>query len=289
MTPQWKTLLDHVMAVPEGVYEHWNASAGWDNVTQFGAEYGENGVSWCVIWDWCMFADVGLDGIVPKTDNVSSFTSWAQQNGQWSEYPSVGSWVNFGGGQHTELVVGFDETNVYTKGGNSVQAGSTDAGQGNGVWSHTTPRQSARVVGYFAPRFPDGCPPTADPNDPRGGPAVASYTWPGPDQTPTTPAPSTAPAQEDDMPTIDEIRAGVRAELDAFKSYQTHDTLYWLLQSLSPTPADPGDHPLKWVVGPLGQAIRALPQTTQDEIRAAVEQALAGGLQLTVTSPAKGA
>lgn len=183
--PQWRRLLEHVMSVPEQVYEHWSAAVGWDNVTAWGAEYGEQGVAWCVIWDWCMFHDVGLDGVVPKTDNVTSFSDWAKARGQWSEYPSVGAWVNFDNGGHTEIVTGFDDQRVFTKGGNSIQAGAQDGGQGNGVWSHEELRRATRVVGYFAPRFPDGvCPPTADPHDPRGGTAVTSYTPPEDDMTP---------------------------------------------------------------------------------------------------------
>jgi hypothetical protein len=210
--PQWRRLVDHVQSVPERIYETWNSSDGWDNLTQFGREYGEDGVSWCVIFDWDMYHDVGLDSIVPRTDNVSSFTDWARARGQWSEYPSVGAWVNFGNGAHTEIVVGFDADTVYTKGGNSVKAGSTDAGQGNGVWSHATARRSARVVGYFAPRFPDGVfPPTADPHDPRGGTAVTSWRWPGPAE-PSTPSPS----EEDDMPTAAEVA-------EAVWSYQIDD------------------------------------------------------------------
>lgn len=175
-TPQWQKLLDHVMSVPEQVYEHWTAAVGWDNVTAWGAEYGEQGVPWCVIWDWCMYNEVGLAGVVPKTDNVADFTTWAKTRGQWSLYPSVGAWVNFDNGGHTEIVTGFDGQRVYTKGGNSIQAGATDSGQGNGVWSHSELRAATRVTGYFAPRFADGqCPPTADPNDPRGGKAVTSY------------------------------------------------------------------------------------------------------------------
>lgn len=190
--PQWRRLLDHVMAVPEQVYEHWTAAVGWDNITAFGAEYGEQGQPWCVIFNWCMFHDVDLDAIVPKTDNVADFTAWAQARGQWSEYPSVGAWVDFGNGQHSELVVGFDATTVYTKGGNSVQTGATDNGQGNGVFRHSHARTDSYVTGYFAPRFPDGhCPPTADPHDPRGGQPVASWRWTGP---------ATPPSQEDDMP-----------------------------------------------------------------------------------------
>lgn len=184
-TAQWRQLVDHVQSIPERIYETWVSGEGWNNITQFGAEYGENGVSWCAIFDWDMFHDVGLDAIVPKLDNVSAVGSWAKAHGQWSEYPSVGAEVNFGNGAHTEIVVGFDATNVYTKGGNSIQTGAVDNGQGNGVWSHSHVRTDSYVTGYFAPRFPDGvCPPTADPHDYRGGTAVPSWRWSAP--TPAT-------------------------------------------------------------------------------------------------------
>ncbi|WP_367141176.1 MULTISPECIES: hypothetical protein [Streptomyces] len=176
MTAQWKILLDHLKQIPERAYETWNAREGWDNRTVYGREYGEDGVSWCVIFNWDMYHDVGLDSVVPRTDNVSSFTSWARRHGQWSQYPSVGAWVNFGDGAHTEIVTGFNTRTVYTKGGNSIQAGASDSGQGNGVWSHTHPRRSTYITGYFAPHFPDHiCPPTADPTDPRGGITTAIY------------------------------------------------------------------------------------------------------------------
>lgn len=178
-TPHWQQLVDHVMSVPEQVYEGWNSTDGWDNNNPFGIEYGENLVPWCVIFDWCMYHETGLDAVVPKLDNVVSFSNWAKAHGQWSAYPSVGAWVNFSN-SHTEIVVGFDATNVYTVGGNSIQAGAQDNGQGNGVWSHQELRKAARVIGYFAPRYADGvCPPTADPSDPRGGNAVTSYRWAG--------------------------------------------------------------------------------------------------------------
>ncbi|MDX3243669.1 peptidoglycan-binding protein [Streptomyces sp. ME18-1-4] len=190
--PDWKRLIDHVMAVPEKIYEGWNSVDGWDNHTIFGVQYGWDGVAWCAIFNWDMYSDCGLAAIVPKTASVDGMTAWAKKKGQFSQYPSVGAEVNFSNGAHTEIVIGFDGTNVYTKGGNSIRAGSVDNGQGNGVWSHATPRRATKIVGYFAPRFPDGiCPPTADPDDPRGGAAVTSYTWGAPD-IPSTPAPTIA-------------------------------------------------------------------------------------------------
>lgn len=176
--PQWHSLLDRLMSVPEGVYEERNSSGSYNNRNPWGKQYGEDGVAWCVIFDWCMYSDVGLASIVPKVNNVSVFTNWAKQRGQWSDYPSVGAWVNFSNGGHTEIVTGFDATYVYTKGGNTIPTGAADSGQGYGVYSHKTERRAARVVGYFAPRFPDGlCPPTADPNDPRGGAKLTSWRY----------------------------------------------------------------------------------------------------------------
>ncbi|MFF2400641.1 peptidoglycan-binding protein [Streptomyces goshikiensis] len=179
-TPQWRALVDHVQGVREGVYETNVPGTGYDNRTQFGRQFGEDGEPWCVMFDWDMYADVGLEHLVPKVNNVSVFTDWARTRGQWSGYPSVGAWTNLSRGGHTELVVGFDDTHVYTKGGNTVPEDATDAGQGYGVYSHRIKRRSSRVVGYFAPAFEDGCPPTADPDDHRGGTPVGSWRWPGP-------------------------------------------------------------------------------------------------------------
>jgi LysM repeat protein len=166
-TPKWKVLLDHLKTIKVGVYE-----VNGNNDTPFGRQFGENGVAWCVIFDWCIYSDVGLAGIVPKVDNVTVFSDWARARSQWSGYPSVGAWINFGNGTHTEMVTGFTATTVTTKGGNTSLSGGTS----NGVFEHTFQRTSPNITGYFAPRFPDGlCPPTADPNDPRGGAKLDSW------------------------------------------------------------------------------------------------------------------
>lgn len=181
--PQWLKLLQHVMAVPEGIYEHWVPGTGWDNKTQWGIEFGEDGVPYCVIGAWDMFHECGLDAIVPRTDNVNAFADWARAHGEWTEWPSVGAWADFGNGAHCEIVIGWTADTVITKGWNSVQAGAADSGQGNGVWVHRNPRSVP--TGYLAPHFPDNiCPPTASPHDPRGGAAVTSYTPPEDDMTP---------------------------------------------------------------------------------------------------------
>lgn len=215
--------------IPQGIYEGYASSGGYDNNNVFGIYYGENFVSWCVILDWYVMAIAGLNGIVPKTDNVSSFTSWAQARGQWSTYPSVGAWVNFDAGGHTETVIGFNAQYVFTKGGNTIPTGAADNGQGDGVWQHDNPgslRTATRVVGYFAPKYADGvCPPTADPKDYRGGKAVTSYQYKAPavsvPATPVTPATPDVPQPHNDPISEDEM--------------------FWIVQYPKATPGWKGD------------------------------------------------
>lgn len=77
------------------------------------------------------------------------------------------------------------------------------------------------------------------------------------------------------------------------KSEISHDVLYWLNQSLSPTPESAGEHPLRWVVPSLAAKFRAAADAlaavpagaTPEQIQAAVAAALAAGITLTVTAP----
>lgn len=221
-TPDWRRLVDHVQSIPERVYETWRPGVGWDNHTIFGVEYGWDGVAWCAEFDWDMFHDVGLDAIVPKSAAVFQLVEWAKAHGQWSEYPSIGAEVVFGGSAHTEIVVGFDADTVYTKGGNSIQTGAVDNGQGNGVWSHSHARRDPYVTGYLAPRFPDGvCPPTADPNDPRGGKPVTSWRWTPSDPTPNRPTP-TPPAPPKPSVSLRHVIAAAKTDPGAPQGHTTY-------------------------------------------------------------------
>lgn len=112
----------------------------------------------------------------------------------------------------------------------------------------------------------------------------------------TAPSPAPAPSEEDPLAgiTLDDIRAVVASEIENRKSSITHDVLYWLDQAvgraLGGQVADAGSSPLAWLVPNLGDHLQTLIRSaaasglTEDQIRAAVAQALAGGLQLTVTT-----
>jgi len=71
----------------------------------------------------------------------------------------------------------------------------------------------------------------------------------------------------------------VQAAIERKKSDITHDVLFWLLQALSDTPADAGDHPLKWVVPQLHAKLAGFPAEFREEMR----EALAGSLKLEVS------
>ncbi|MCF2531584.1 glycoside hydrolase family 25 protein [Yinghuangia soli] len=167
--PSWERLVAHVLWVPDGDYEAPAATPGTANRTRWGRQFGRDGVPWAVVFAWCMYDDAGLAGIVPRTHSIDAFSAWAKVRGQWSAYPSLGAWMNWRDGGQAEIVVAFTPTTVTTKGGNAVREGA-DAGPGRGVYTHTYRRKDPRITGYFAPDFPDGCPPTAAPDDYRGGP-----------------------------------------------------------------------------------------------------------------------
>ncbi|WP_099903402.1 CHAP domain-containing protein [Streptomyces sp. TLI_171] len=149
-----------------------------DNRTEFGKEYGEDGVAWCDIFVWCIFNRVGLVGLLPgKFDNCGRSTEAWKEMGRFSEYPALGAQVVFGpgGGEHTGIVVDYGPTTVT-----SVEGNWNDQ-----VSQVTRERRDAFVFGYGYPRFAEGIR-SADPNyQPQGG------------EAPIQPVPAPADGQPD--------------------------------------------------------------------------------------------
>lgn len=121
-----------------------------DNITQFGAQYGENGVAWCQIFVWCVFQNAGLgDLYIPgKVDNCGTAIHAWENAGRFSEYPALGAQIVFGpgGGEHTGIVLSYTNTSVTSIEGN----------WNNEVSINTRPRTSSYVYGYGYPRFEEG-------------------------------------------------------------------------------------------------------------------------------------
>ncbi|WP_457030060.1 transglycosylase SLT domain-containing protein [Kitasatospora sp. P5_F3] len=120
-----------------------------DNRTEFGKEFGEDGVAWCDIFVWCIFNRVGLVGLLPgKFDNCGKSTEAWRSDGRFSEYPGLGAQVVFGpgGGEHTGIVVSYTETTVT-----SVEGNWNDQ-----VSLVTRERRDSYVYGYGYPRFAEG-------------------------------------------------------------------------------------------------------------------------------------
>ncbi|MFD0572031.1 hypothetical protein ACFQ0T_25965 [Kitasatospora gansuensis] len=138
-----------------------------DNRTEFGKEFGEDGVAWCDIFVWCIFNRVGLVGLLPgKFDNCARSTEAWKSEGRFSEYPGLGAQVVFGpgGGEHTGIVVSYTETTVT-----SVEGNWNDQ-----VSLVTRQRRDDYVYGYGYPRFAEGirsADPAYQPQDGQGGSA----------------------------------------------------------------------------------------------------------------------
>ncbi|MFE6868295.1 peptidoglycan recognition family protein [Kitasatospora sp. NPDC057692] len=133
------------------------------------------------------------------------------------------------------------------------------------------------------------------------GPALYAWVQRGaPRPTTTTspaPAPAPAPVQEDDMPTIDEIRAVIRQEvnaaIDARKPDLTHDVLYWTRQATQGAlgqPMEDNPHPVRWVAGQLAEDLRALASggPAVEQIGDEFERRLADGIAINGTITTKG-
>ncbi|MFD8995639.1 CHAP domain-containing protein [Streptomyces abikoensis] len=125
---------------------------GPDNDTIFGKWFGLNHEPWCAMFLSYCAAKSGNDDIIPRYAACLDGVRWFKDRGQWSETPSVGAIVFYGsgGGEHTEIVERFDDTYIYTIGGNTNNDGSAN---GNGVYRRKVSRTSPRTYGYGHPTY----------------------------------------------------------------------------------------------------------------------------------------
>ncbi|MFE0151378.1 peptidoglycan-binding protein [Nonomuraea sp. NPDC059007] len=145
-------------------YEGYRETAG--NKTQFGKEYGWNGVAWCAIFLAVVtkraYARTGSPEpkadaaeLVPWTASCLNAVAWFKARGRWSQTPQVGSFIFYGpgGGTHVELVTKVTANSIETVGGNT---GGSYAGRyfdGNGVYTKTISRKNSRIYGYGYPKY----------------------------------------------------------------------------------------------------------------------------------------
>ncbi|MFJ5923842.1 hypothetical protein ACIQF6_14715 [Kitasatospora sp. NPDC092948] len=245
-----------------GQHEGRDPDGTWNNRQRYsretpGLEWSD-GQPWCATFEAWGAHRTGMDNLWPMTASCLDAVAWWQQRGRWSAYPVLGGpfYLGTGGSSHTGVVVAYDATTITTVEGNSNSGGSPE---GDGVYRRTRARSS--VYGYGVPAYPEGTVSA----DPRLGGTKTATTNPITEEDPL------AAFTEADLDRI------VQTAIERKKSDLTHDVLYWLLQALADRPADPGTHPLRYVIPPLHAALGRLPQ----DVRAALADAVQ--LQVTVT------
>ncbi|WP_326739155.1 CHAP domain-containing protein [Streptomyces sp. NBC_01022] len=141
-------------------YREGFSGGHWNNKQKYSAAVP--GLAWSDYQAWCCtftswaFQTAGLPkGSYPVTASCATATSWWKQRGRWSEYPALGAQVMFGpgGGSHTGIVIGYDDTTITTIEGNTNASGSAE---GDGVYRKTRQRQDTYVYGYGYPDYPGG-------------------------------------------------------------------------------------------------------------------------------------
>ncbi|WP_327710016.1 CHAP domain-containing protein [Streptomyces sp. NBC_00464] len=141
-------------------YREGFSGGHWNNKQKYSASVP--GLAWSDYQAWCCtftswaFQTAGLPkGSYPVTASCATATNWWKKAGRWSEFPAVGAQVMFGpgGGSHTGIVIGYDDTTITTIEGNTNTSGSAE---GDGVYRKVRQRRDAYVYGYGYPDYPGG-------------------------------------------------------------------------------------------------------------------------------------
>ncbi len=118
----------------------------------------KDGYDWCDVFaDWCYIQAFGVEKAIqiiyqPKYGTGAGCTYSAQfykNNNAWSNKPSLGAQIFFGtpgNEQHTGIVTGFDNYNVYTVEGNT-------RGGGGEVTANTYAQNNNYISGYGIPNW----------------------------------------------------------------------------------------------------------------------------------------
>lgn len=143
-----------------GYHEGKSSSGSWNNAQKYspavpGLEWSQN-QAWCATFvAWCAMK-AGVADLFPRTASCDVGGNWFKAQGRWSEYPAIGAQVFFGVPadlNHTGIVVGYDETWIYTVEGNTNDDGSRE---GDGVYLKKRARRGTNIIGYGYPKYAEG-------------------------------------------------------------------------------------------------------------------------------------
>jgi hypothetical protein len=156
-----------------------------NNKTEFGKEFGWNGVAWCQIFQSVIvkraYKRAGspeplahTKELIPWTASCLTAVKWFKARDRFNQTPKAGAQVFYGpgGGTHVELVTEVGKDYIKTIGGNTGGNYDGKYQEGNGVYTKTLDRNSSRIYGYGHPRY------TPEIN-PVTGPVYEAPNYPG--------------------------------------------------------------------------------------------------------------
>lgn len=131
------------------------------NLTKYGEAYGWNGVAWCVIYIWWLFAQLGSPDLFyggGKTASCSQLYAYHKKQGQavsWSRLkPGDIIFMCFDGSgdtDHVGIVEKVNGSSVTTIEGNTSDSSKGSQANGGGVYRRT--RYKANFAGAYRPKY----------------------------------------------------------------------------------------------------------------------------------------
>lgn len=163
--------LDRIVEGQVGYVEKGGRSGHSGNLTKFGAAYGLNGYSWCSIFVWWCFLQVGIDvrhtisGQYASAD--AAMKGFQKKGWKITKSPRFMDVAFFhipgehAGANHTGFVVAADARGVHTIEGNTSAGASGSQANGGGVYRRYRPY--SLIIGYGRYPFATGSPAVARP------------------------------------------------------------------------------------------------------------------------------
>ena len=142
-----------VLSVAQGQIGYKEGKNNW---TKYGAEYGMNNVSWCMIFVWWCFKHAGAESLIKKSASCT-----AEWNAMKSRAVSVSAlkpgdvvffdWDHSGDCDHVGIVESVGSSRITTIEGNTSSGNSGSQSNGDGVYRRY--RTRSQIAKAFRPAY----------------------------------------------------------------------------------------------------------------------------------------